>query len=191
MYLLALFYLKAIITAYLPNPLQLGCSHSYFHILMLSVDEMQLWLRPVIQTMVLTCLLSQPCRNIQSCILYSVHERCCLSLYAVICCWWLKNRNWILLPNWFWQPCWSGIFFMSFLLIFGNNKYEKMVTKRKTFICYSGYKCAVTIMCNYFLVVCKITYWNWYIIHLSRWLNFNWWVNIPIWNCRQLGWGLP
>ena len=102
MYLFALFYLKAIITAYLPNPLQLSCIHSFFHILMLSVDEMQLWLRPVIQTM--ACLLSQPCRNIQSCILYSVHERCCLSLYAVICCWWLKNRNWILLPNWFWQP---------------------------------------------------------------------------------------
>ena len=25
-----------------------------------------------------------------------------------------------------------------------------MVTKRKTFICYSGYKCAVTIMCHFF-----------------------------------------
>ena len=64
--------------------------------MMFSVDEMKFWLRPVIKTMALTWLLGQPCWNMQSCNLYSAHERYVLSLYRVIRCWWLKThwRRW-------------------------------------------------------------------------------------------------
>ena len=50
----------------------------------------------------------------------------------------------------FGNPAEVEYFTCRFCHFLGNNKYEKMVTKRKTFICYSGYKCAVTIMCHFF-----------------------------------------
>ena len=59
---------------------------------MFSVDEMKLWLRLVIKTMALTCLLGQPCWNMQSSILYSAHWRYVLSLHPVIRWWWLRTH---------------------------------------------------------------------------------------------------